>query len=58
MIKGMDTKKDLKRMTGKEYVQVLKELVKICFIPQSSTQEEDKEEKGNLFQSRIAEIEK
>ena len=58
MIKGMDTKKDLKRMTGKEYVQGLKELVNISFILESSTQEEDKEEKGNLFQSRIAEIEK
>ena len=58
MIKGMDTKKDLKRMTGKEYVQGLKELVNISFIPKSSTQEEDKEEKGNLFQSHIAEIEK
>ena len=45
-------------MTGKEYVQGLKELVNISFILESSTQEEDKEEKWNLFQSRIAEIEK
>ena len=37
MIKGMDTKKDLKRMTSKEYVQGLKELVNISFIPHSST---------------------
>ena len=45
-------------MTGKEYVQGLKELVNISFILESSTQEADKEENGNLFESRIAEIEK
>ena len=44
MIKGMGskddlrgTKEDIKGMSSKEYIQELKELVNISFIPHSST---------------------
>ena len=45
--KNMDTKEDLKGMSSKEYLQDLKGFLKDIkhnFVPQRSTQEEDKEE--------------
>ena len=58
--KKMDTKEDLKGMAIKEYLQDLKEFIKDikhnCF-PQRSTQEEDKEEQDDLFQSRLEKTE-
>ena len=59
--KRMDSKEDLKGMARKEYLQELKELMKDIkhrFIPHVSTQEEDKEEKEDLFQSRLEKIKK
>ena len=50
--KNMATKYDLKWMTSKEDLQDLEELMKDIkndFIPHLSTQEEDKEEKYDLF---------
>ena len=49
---NMDTKEDIKGMDNKEYIQYLKELtknIKHNCIPHLSTQEEDKEEKYDLF---------
>ena len=46
-------------MTSKEDLQDLKDFLKdinLNFIPQLSTQEEDKEEKYDLFQSRLEKI--
>ena len=60
-LKGMDSKEDLKGMDIKEDLQDLKELMKDIkhnFIPHLSTQEEDKEEKDDLFQSRLEKIQK
>ena len=57
----MATKEDLKGMTSKECLQALKDFIndiKHKFIHQLSTQEEDKEEKDDLFQSRMEKIEK
>ena len=48
----MASKEDLKGMDIKQYLQELKELMKDLkhrFIPHVSTQEEDKEEKQDLF---------
>ena len=48
-------------MSNKEYIQELKELmndIKNIFNLDSSAQEEDKEEKGDLLQSCIPKIEK
>ena len=48
-------------MSSKEDLQYLKEFIKDIkynFIPQLSTQEEDKEEKCDLFQSFLEKIEK
>ena len=50
--KKMASKEDLKGMARKEDLQDLKELMKDIehsFIPHVSTQEEDKEEKWDLF---------
>ena len=50
--KKIDTKEDLKGMASKEDLQDLKEFIKDIkhkFIPQLSTQEEDKEEQDDLF---------
>ena len=57
----MASKEDLKGMARKEYLKKLNELmkdIKHSFIPQVSTQEEYKEEKYDLFQSRLEKIEK
>ena len=57
----MATKEDIKGMDSKEYIQDLKNLMKYIkhiFIPHVSTQEEDKEEKEDLFQSHLKKIEK
>ena len=57
----MDSKKDIKGMASKEDLQDLKEFIKDIkhnFIPQLSTQEDDKEGKGDLFQSCMEKIEK
>ena len=59
--KKMDTKEDIKGMASKEYLQDLKDFIKDIkhnFVPQLSTQEEDKEEQDDLFQSRLEKIEK
>ena len=59
--KKMATKEDLKGMASKEDLQNLKDFIKDIkhkFIPQLFTQEEDKEEKYDLFQSRLEKIEK
>ena len=59
--KKMDTKEHLKGMVSKEDIQDLKEFIndiKHNFIPQLSTQEEDKEEKDDFFQSCLEKIEK
>ena len=59
--KKMATKQDLKGIASKEDIQYLKEIIKDIkhnFIPQLSTQEEDKEEKDDLFQSCMEKIEK
>ena len=56
----MASKEDLKGMARKEDFQDMKELMKDIkhrFIPHVSTQEEDKEENENLFQSRLEKIE-
>ena len=50
--KKMATKEDIKGMDSKEYLQDLMEFIKDIkhnFIPQLSTQEEDKEEQDDLF---------
>ena len=60
-LKRMASKEDLKWMAIKEYLQDLKEFtrdIKHSFIPHVSTQEEDKEEKQQLFQSCLEKIEK
>ena len=60
-LKGMDSKEDLKGMASKGYLQDLKEFIKDIkhnFVPQLSTQEDDKEENDDLFQSRLKKIEK
>ena len=57
----MASKEDLKGMARKEDLQELKELMKDIqhsFIPHVTTQEEEKGEKGDLFQSHIKKIEK
>ena len=58
----MASKEDLKGMARKEDLEDLNELmkdIKNSFIPHVSTQKElVKEEKGNLFQSRLDKIEK
>ena len=57
----MTIKEDLKGMASKEYLQDLKDFIKDIkhyFDPQLSTQEEDKEEKDDLFQSCLEKIEK
>ena len=57
----MASKEDLKGMSRKEDNQDLKELmkdIKHSFISHVSTQEEDKKEKEDLFQSRVKKIEK
>ena len=54
--KKMATKEDLKGMASKEYLQDLKDFIKDInhkFIPQLSTQEDDKKEKYDLFQSHL-----
>ena len=59
--KKISSKEDLKGMAWKEDLQDLKELmkdIKNSFIPHVSTQEEDKEEKEDVFQSRLEKIEK
>ena len=59
--KKMATKEDLKGMASKEDLQDLKEFIKDIkhnFVPQLSTQEEDKEGQYDLFQSRLEKIEK
>ena len=56
--KTMATKEDLKGMASKEYLQNLKDFIKHNCVPQLSTQEEDKEEQDDLFQSRLEKIEK
>ena len=59
--KKMATKEDLKGMASKEDLQDLKEFIKDIkhsFVHQLSTQEEDKEEKHDLFQWRLEKIEK
>ena len=51
--KKMATKEDLRGMSSKEYLQDLKELMKVIknnCIPHLSTQEEGKEENDDLFQ--------
>ena len=51
-LKGMASKEDLKGMASKDYLQDLKEFIrdiKHNFIPQLSSQEEDKEEKDDIF---------
>ena len=51
-LKGMSSKEDMKGMDSKEYLQDLKGFIKDIehnFIPQLSTQEEDKEEKYDFF---------
>ena len=56
-LKRMSSKEDLKGMDRKENLQELKELmkdIKHSFIPHV----EDKEEKEDLFQSRMEKIEK
>ena len=58
--KNMATKEDIKGMASKEYLQDLKDFIKDIkhnFIPQLSTQEEDKEEKYD-FRSCREKIEK
>ena len=48
-------------MASKEYLQYLKEFIKDIkhnFIPHLSTQEEDKEEKDDLFQSHLEKTKK
>ena len=48
-------------MSSKEYLQELKEFIKDIkhnFVPQLSTEDENKEEHGDLFQSRMKKIEK
>ena len=60
-LKGMVSKEDLKGMDRNEDIQDLKESMKDIihnFIPHVSTQEEDKEEKEDLFQSHQEKIEK
>ena len=60
-LKMMTSKEDLKQVARKEDLQELKELmkdIKHSFIPHVSTQEHDKEEKHDLFQSRLEKIEK
>ena len=55
-IERMDSKQDLKGMVRKDYLQDLRELtkdIKHRFIPHV----EDKEEKEDLFQSRLDKIE-
>ena len=57
----MASKEDLKGMASKEDLQDLKDFIKNIkhkFVPQLSTQEEDKEEQDDLFQSRLKKIEK
>ena len=57
----MASKEDLKGMSRKEDNQDLKELmkdIKHSFISHVSTQEEDKKEKEDLFQSHLEKIEK
>ena len=57
----MYAKEDMKGINSKEYIQYLKEFIKDTkhkFIPQLSTQEEDKEEQDDLFQSCLEKIEK
>ena len=59
--KKMATKEDLKGMASKQDLEYLKEFIKDIkhnFIPQLSTQEEDKEENYDLYQSRLEKIEK
>ena len=59
--KNTASKEDFKGMDRKEYLQELKELmkdIKYRFIPHVSTQKEDKEKKGDLFQLRLEKIEK
>ena len=59
--KKMATKEDLKGMASKADLQDLKEFMKHIkheFIPHLSTQEDDKEEKEDLFQSCMEKIEK
>ena len=51
-LKGMASKEDLKEKASKEDLQDSKDFIKDIkhnFIPQLSTQEEDKEEKDDLF---------
>ena len=54
-IKGMANKHDLKGMASKDEIQELKEMINHIFIYHSSTQEEDKDGKGDLFHSHIFE---
>ena len=59
-LKRMSSEEDLKGMDRKEDLQDLNELMKEMkhrFIPHVSTQEEDKEEKYDLFHSRLEKIE-
>ena len=59
--KNMASKEDFKGMSRKEDLQDLKELmkdIKHSFISHVSTQEEDKDENEDLFQSRLEKIEK
>ena len=49
----------LVKMASKEDIQDLNQFIKDIkhnFVPQLSTQEEDKEEKDDLFQSRLEKI--
>ena len=58
-LKEMASKEDLKGMASKEDLQDLKEFMKDIkhnFIPHLFTQEEDKEEKNDLFQSRLEKL--
>ena len=60
-LKGMASTEDLKGMDRKEDVEYLKELmndIKHSVILHVSTQEEDKEENEDLFQSCLEKIEK
>ena len=59
--KKIATKEDSKGMASKEDLQDLKEFIKYIkhnFIPQLSTQEEDKGRQDDLFQLRLEKIEK